>query len=109
MLETDHKSSKLITSHDREISSLNGFRIRKILNLLFLFIQIAVDPRKSVFISYCWHNSREAVKKGHREVEGAVGAVDPRRIKQSLELKKKISCWLDIEQTGKEVAHKIVF
>ncbi|CAD5120949.1 DgyrCDS9499 [Dimorphilus gyrociliatus] len=53
----------------------------------------------SCFISYCWSNSEEAVEKGTKRKEGAIGKVDPRRIKKLLE-GEGISCWMDIEQVG---------
>ena len=52
------------------------------------------------FISYCWSNSERAVKQGTRDIPGTRGAVDPRDIKDYLE-EHEISCWIDIEQTGK--------
>ena len=51
------------------------------------------------FVSYSWSNSRSAVSRGSRHIEGALGAGDPRKIKEVLE-SKGIPCWLDIEQVG---------
>ena len=53
-----------------------------------------------MFLSYCWSNSRAAVKLGTREQEGALGATDPRDIKTILE-ENGLSCWLDIHESGK--------
>ncbi|XP_023932352.1 uncharacterized protein LOC106160503, partial [Lingula anatina] len=60
--------------------------------------QDAVD----VFISYCWSNSHDAVKKGTAEKDGALGweKGDPREIRSYLE-SQGVRCWLDIEQAGK--------
>ena len=54
------------------------------------------------FVSYCWSNSREAIKKGSKNVENALGWGDPREIKHIIEERTKVKCWLDIEQAGKE-------
>ena len=55
------------------------------------------------FISYCWRNSADAVLKGMAPTHGAIGddpLSDPRNVKSLLE-SKGLSCWLDIEQVGK--------
>ncbi|XP_067667740.1 uncharacterized protein [Haliotis asinina] len=51
------------------------------------------------FISYCWQNSAEAVAKGTRSSEGAVGYGDPRAIKKYLD-DHGVQCWLDVERVG---------
>ena len=53
-----------------------------------------------VFISYCWRNSHQAQKLGQsREEPQCLGQVDPRQIKDQLQL-KGYNVWLDIEQAG---------
>jgi len=52
-----------------------------------------------VFISYCWTNSHDAIKKGTKEVKGALGFYDPRQLKDHLE-EKGISCWMDINRVA---------
>ncbi|XP_046562629.1 LOW QUALITY PROTEIN: uncharacterized protein LOC124271531 [Haliotis rubra] len=51
------------------------------------------------FISYCWQNSAEAVARGTRSTEGAVGYGDPRAIKKYLD-DHGVQCWLDVERVG---------
>ncbi|XP_050400370.2 uncharacterized protein LOC126817438 [Patella vulgata] len=51
------------------------------------------------FVSYCWQNSQEAINKGSRVIQGAIGAADPRDIKVYLE-KNNIKCWIDVERAG---------
>ncbi|XP_048259206.1 uncharacterized protein LOC124134238 [Haliotis rufescens] len=51
------------------------------------------------FISYCWQNSAEAVARGTRSTQGAVGFGDPRAIKKYLD-DQGIQCWLDVERVG---------
>ncbi|RUS90000.1 hypothetical protein EGW08_002267, partial [Elysia chlorotica] len=51
------------------------------------------------FISYSWQNSAQAVSKGSRSSEGAVGYGDPRDIKDFLE-SKGVKCWIDVERVG---------
>ncbi|GFO37940.1 leucine-rich repeat serine/threonine-protein kinase 1 [Plakobranchus ocellatus] len=51
------------------------------------------------FISYSWQNSAQAVAKGSKSTEGAVGYGDPRDIKDFLE-KNGIKCWIDVERVG---------
>ncbi|EDV23062.1 uncharacterized protein TRIADDRAFT_57945 [Trichoplax adhaerens] len=52
------------------------------------------------FISYCWKNSANACELGIQQVDGAIGKVDPRDLKDQLKA-KGITCWMDIEQLGK--------
>lgn len=53
-----------------------------------------------VFVSYCWANSQHALDRGQsRKVDGAIGAKDPRYIKELLE-EEGLSCWIDIEKAG---------
>jgi hypothetical protein len=66
---------------------------------------VAVFPK--VFISYCWVNSHDAVKKGTREVKGSLGYYDPRRIKEYLE-GKGISVWMDIEKVAQVKCDSII-
>ncbi|XP_060069823.1 uncharacterized protein LOC132549872, partial [Ylistrum balloti] len=58
-----------------------------------------VEDNPGCFVSYCWSNSHDAIAKGSRKKEGALGWGDPRKIKNFLE-SKGISCWLDIERVG---------
>ncbi|KAK3765970.1 hypothetical protein RRG08_002213 [Elysia crispata] len=51
------------------------------------------------FISYSWQNSAQAVSKGSRSSEGAVGYGDPRDIKDFLEA-NGVKCWIDVERVG---------
>ncbi|XP_059176566.1 uncharacterized protein LOC131956160 [Physella acuta] len=51
------------------------------------------------FISYSWLNSAQAVAKGSRKEEGAIGYGDPREIKSFLE-QNGIKCWIDVERVG---------
>ena len=54
-----------------------------------------------VFLSYCWSNSESALKAGHtRAKAGAIGAGDPRVIQQFF-VDNGLTCWMDIQQTGK--------
>ncbi len=57
------------------------------------------------FVSYCWANSHEAVKKGTKSSEGSLGWGDPRDLKKHLE-KNKIPCWMDIERIGQVLYDK---
>ena len=52
------------------------------------------------FISYCWSNSKDAIDKGSRHIEGAIDGADPRHLKTYLE-KEGVECWMDIEQVGR--------
>ena len=52
-----------------------------------------------VFVSYCWNNSLDAIKKGTRQVPGSVGYGDPRKIKEFLS-ENGVSCWMDVERVG---------
>ncbi|XP_033763307.1 uncharacterized protein LOC117344606 [Pecten maximus] len=58
-----------------------------------------VEDQPVCFVSYCWSNSHDAISKGSRKKEGALGWGDPRKVKNFLE-SKGISCWLDIERVG---------
>ena len=51
------------------------------------------------FISYCWSNSKDAIQKGSRSIQGALGWGDPRNFKNFIE-KNSVSCWMDIERVG---------
>ena len=53
-----------------------------------------------IFLSYCWHNSADAVANGSHKMPDALGATDPRVVKRELE-ERGLPCWLDIEQVGK--------
>ena len=59
-----------------------------------------MNTQRNCFISYSWQNSADAIQRGTKEVPGGLGAVDPRRLKAELE-SRGLTCWLDIEQTGK--------
>jgi leucine-rich repeat kinase 2 len=61
---------------------------------------VTVFPK--VFISYCWVNSHDAVKKGTREVKGALGFYDPRQLKQYIE-DKGLAVWMDIEKVAQVI------
>ena len=52
-----------------------------------------------MFVSYCWSNSLDAVKKGTRQMPGSIGWGDPRKIKEYLE-ENGVSCWMDVERVG---------
>ena len=55
-----------------------------------------------VFLSYAWVNSHSAVELGHaRELRGALGHGDPRKIKDLLREACDLSVWVDIEQVGR--------
>ena len=53
------------------------------------------------FISYCWLNSHDAVSKGTKKRENALGweESDPRSLCKKLQ-KAGITCWLDTERSG---------
>lgn len=51
------------------------------------------------FISYCWSNSRKAIKKSSKSKSAALGKIDPRDLKDKIE-EAGIKCWMDIEQVG---------
>ena len=57
------------------------------------------DDYPECFISYCWSNSHDAISKGSRKKENALGWGDPRKIKEFLS-EKQIGCWLDVERVG---------
>lgn len=69
-------------------------------SFLFYLEQVTTDIPKC-FISYCWSNSHDAIAKGSKMVEGALGweKGDPRKVKAFLE-EKGIKCWIDVEQVG---------
>jgi len=61
-------------------------------------------PRASreghIFVSYCVRNSEEAAKYGASvDFVGSAWA-DPRKVKEGLEAKKALSCWVDYENTA---------
>ncbi len=60
------------------------------------------------FVSYCWANSHEAVKKGTKSSDGSLGWGDPRDLKKHLE-KNKIPCWMDIERIGQVLSRVLVY
>lgn len=64
-------------------------------------MQAKDDDIPQCFISYCWSNSHDAITKGSREVEGALGwqGGDPREVKNFLD-SKGVRCWIDIERVG---------
>ena len=68
---------------------------------IYLIIQAKDEEIPQCFISYCWSNSHDAIAKGSRHVDGALGwqGGDPRAVKNFLE-SKGIHCWLDIERVG---------
>lgn len=49
-----------------------------------------------LFISYCWANSHDAIKKGSKATATSLGWVDPRALAAFFE-KNGISTWLDID------------
>ena len=51
------------------------------------------------FVSYCWSNSADAVRKGSRQQAGSLGWGDPREIKKTIE-DNGMSCWMDVERVG---------
>ena len=57
----------------------------------------------SIFLSYCWYNSHDAVSKGTPALAGALGweLGDPRTIKKTLE-KAGHQVWIDTEQAGRQ-------
>ena len=63
----------------------------------------ASEVRPSVFLSYCWYNSHDAVSNGTPALAGALGWKngDPRVIKEAL-TRAGHNVWLDIEQAGKQ-------
>lgn len=60
-------------------------------------MSLQVQHHPSVFISYCWSNSRDAQSRGTKCSPEALGWGDPREIKRELE-KRGVSCWMDIDQ-----------
>ena len=67
---------------------------------MFLF-----QKQAPCFISYSWKNSKQAVSKGTKTEESALGWGDPREIKRFLE-EHDFPCWIDIEQAGKQGLYK---
>ena len=67
----------------------------------FSKFQVKQEESPDCFISYCWSNSHDAISKGSRSVEGALGweGGDPRTVKAFLE-EKGVRCWLDVEKIG---------
>lgn len=70
--------------------------------------QLGIDEKRSnghhktapdVFISYCWANSHEAVKKGSKASSNSLGWLDPRHLKEILE-SHGISVWLDVNESS---------
>lgn len=59
------------------------------------------DNVPDCFISYCWTNSHDAIQKGSRSKEGALGwnGGDPRTVKKFL-TEKGVKCWIDVERVG---------
>lgn len=59
------------------------------------------SDKPECFISYCWSNSHDAISKGSKKVEGALGweKGDPRKVKAFLD-EKDVKCWLDVERVG---------
>ena len=51
------------------------------------------------FISYCWTNSADAIKKGSKSRKGGIGWGDPRQFKDFFE-SNNIPCWIDVERVG---------
>ena len=58
-----------------------------------------IEKSPECFISYCWSNSHEAVKKGTKSTPESLGWADPRDLKKHLE-KNGLKCWMDIERIG---------
>ncbi len=52
-----------------------------------------------VFISYCWQNSHDAVKKGTKSAPSSLGWLDPRNLVSFLK-EHNIECWLDIQEAS---------
>ena len=61
-----------------------------------------VEKYPECFISYCWSNSHEAVKKGTKSTAESLGWADPRDLKKHLE-KSSVKCWMDIERVGQVI------
>ncbi|RNA31785.1 putative serine threonine- kinase pats1 [Brachionus plicatilis] len=63
---------------------------------------VQVDPQKKeekhpdVFVSYCWANSHEAIKKGSKGTKKSLGALDP-RILVKFFADNGINAWLDVD------------
>ncbi|RNA02711.1 putative serine threonine- kinase pats1, partial [Brachionus plicatilis] len=56
------------------------------------------DEKKNpdVFISYCWANSHEAIKKGSKGTDKSLGWLDPRSLVKFFE-KNGIHAWIDVD------------
>ena len=52
-----------------------------------------------VFISYCWKNSHEAIKKGSGKTETSLGWMDPRDLGGFFK-KNGIEAWIDVENVN---------
>jgi hypothetical protein len=52
-----------------------------------------------VFISYCWANSHDAVKKGTKATKTSLGWLDPRTLDKFFK-DNGINSWLDIEEAN---------
>lgn len=63
---------------------------------------VQVDPKKfeekhpDVFVSYCWANSHEAIKKGSKGNKKSLGALDPRSLVKFF-ADNGIHAWLDVD------------
>ena len=72
---------------------------KKLSHLAESDLQIEAKKYPEVFISYSWYNSSDAVNKGTKAPEKALGVIDPREIKRFIS-DNGFDCWLDIEQVG---------
>ena len=63
---------------------------------------VQADPKKmekkniDVFVSYCWANSQEAIKKGSKSSKKSIGALDPRSLVNFF-AENGINAWLDVD------------
>ena len=79
-----HKLTDLIESIERQ---LKDFKIDKKND----------EKHADVFISYCWSNSHDAVKKGTRSTKTSLGWLDPRSLVKFLK-ENGVNAWIDVEE-----------